>query len=100
MQPTALNVAHLMGEVHYLVVSSCLLSDDGWLSSAQLHRCTGLSAIDMHHALAELQRLGVVRIDEGCISVERVLKVDVALYLKSVAYPDCELLNSKMPTTF
>lgn len=84
MTPSAMNVALLLGEVHYLIASSCLASSDGWLSAAQIHRRTCVGSINLHHALAELLFVGAVTITDGCISLSETLPAEVHAYVDSV----------------
>ena len=63
--PARLDVALLLGEIHYMLVSAVQQSPDGWLTVQQLHLRTQIAPIDLHHALAELIRLGVCQIVNG-----------------------------------
>ena len=65
MTPSRLDVALLLGEIHYMLVSAVQQSPDGWLTVQQLHVRTQIAPIELHHALAELIRLGVCTLVNG-----------------------------------
>ena len=79
---SALDCALLLGEIHYLIVSSCLAASAKWLTPKEVYEKTNIDPIDMHHALAELRNIGAITIAQGSICVAQRLPQEVEEYLK------------------